>query len=186
MKKEDFKNSIKVLFFFSAQLRDVAYGSKSYTCKADIADEDEAEEFDETLQLKHGENLVELQIVGATLSPSALDVLGDHEPSTFCTYGFYLFELHSTPVVTGHEPKYGFTSKYVVSMDDHFLDYVHRQYVTVELHQALGLDWRSLASAQIRLQQLLEHDGKVYGSVPLVGEWDSINLSLSDGTNELY
>ncbi|XP_045892940.1 protein fantom [Micropterus dolomieu] len=156
-----------------AQLRDIAYGNKTYVLKPDITDEDETDELDETLQLERGENLLELQIVGATLSPSALDALGDSEPSTFCTYSFYFFELHSTPVATGQKPKYGFTSKYVVSMDDRFLDYLRRCSVTVELHQALGLDWRTVATAQLRLQQLLEHDGRVHGSMPLVGTSDS-------------
>nr|XP_046250662.1 protein fantom isoform X2 [Scatophagus argus] len=155
-----------------AQLRDIAYGTKTYVLKPDRTDEDEADEFDETFHLERGENLLELQIVGATLSPSALQALGDCEPSTFCTYSFYLFELHSTPVVTSHKPRYGFTSKYVVSMDEHFLDYVHRGSVTVELHQALGLDWRSLATGQLRLQQLLEHDGKLHGTIALVGVSD--------------
>lgn len=163
----------------SAQLRDIAYGPKGYVFKADTTDEEEPEDFDETLHLERGENFLELQIIGITLSPSALELLGDREPSTFCTYAFYLFELHSTPVVTGHEPKYGFTSKYVVNVDDRFLDYVHRDSVTVELHQALGLDWRTVARAQLRLQQLLEHDGKVHGSVPLVGKWDVITLTVS-------
>ncbi|XP_036962673.1 protein fantom isoform X3 [Acanthopagrus latus] len=157
-----------------AQLRDVAYGTKTYVFKPDLTDEDEAEQLDETLHLERGENLLELQIVGATLSPSTLEVLGDGEPSTFCTYSLYLFELHSTPVVTGHKPKYGFTSKYVVSMDDRFLDYLRRRCVTVELHQALGLDWRTLATGQLRLQQLLEQDGKVYGTAPLVGVSDEL------------
>uniref|UniRef100_A0A3Q4BS08 C2 domain-containing protein n=1 Tax=Mola mola TaxID=94237 RepID=A0A3Q4BS08_MOLML len=155
-----------------AQIRDIAYGSKTHVFKPNITDEQEAEE--ETLDLNRGDNLLEVQIVGATLSPPSLEMLGDHEPSTFCTYAFYLFELHSTPVVTGHNPKYGFTSKYVVNMDDRFLDYVHRCSVTVELHQALGLDWRTVASAQLPLQQLLEHDGKVHGSAPLFGTSDEI------------
>lgn len=73
-------------------------------------------------------------------------------------------------MVTGRQPKYGYTSKYVVTMDERFLDYVHRGSVAVELHQALGLDWKTVASAQLRLQQLLEHDGKIHGSMPLVGE----------------
>lgn len=154
----------------SAQLRDIAYGSKPYVFKPDITDEDEADELDETFHLERGENLLELQIVSAMLSPSALETLGDGEPSTFFTYSFYLFDLHSTPVVTGHKPKYGFTSKYTVSVDDRFLDYLHRYSLTVELHQALGLDWRTLAAGQIRLQQLLEQDGKVHGTIPLVGE----------------
>ncbi|XP_071318090.1 protein fantom isoform X2 [Trachinotus anak] len=157
-----------------AQLRDVAYGTKTYVFKPDVTDEDEEDDFDEALHLEHGENLLELQIVSAMLSPSALEALGDAEPSTFCTYSFYLFELHSTPVVTGHKPKYGFTSRYVVNMDDRLLDYLSRSSVTVELHQALGLDWRTLATGQVRLQQLLEHDGKVHGTVPLVATSDEV------------
>ncbi|XP_074489420.1 protein fantom [Sebastes fasciatus] len=155
-----------------AQLRDVAYGTKTYVFKPDVTDEDDADEFEETLHLERGENLLELQMVSAMLSPSALQALGDGEPSTFCTYTFYLFELHSTPVATGQKPKYGFTSKYVVSMDERFLDYLQRCSVSVELHQALGLDWRTLATGQLRLQQLLEQDGKVHGTVPLVGVCD--------------
>uniref|UniRef100_A0A3P8RRR9 RPGRIP1 like n=1 Tax=Amphiprion percula TaxID=161767 RepID=A0A3P8RRR9_AMPPE len=152
-----------------AQLREIAYGTKTYVFKPDVTGEDEAGEFNETLHLERGENLLELQIVSAALSPSALQVLGDTEPSTFCTYSFYLFDLHSTPVVTGRQPRYGFTSRYVVNMDDGFLHYLHRYSVMVELHQALGLDWRTLASGQLRMQQLLEQDGKIHGSIPLVG-----------------
>ncbi|KAK2842876.1 hypothetical protein Q5P01_013076 [Channa striata] len=157
-----------------AQLRDIAYGTKTYVFKPDVTDEDDVGEFDEVLHLEHGENLLELQIVSATLSPSALETLGDCKPFTFFTYSFYLFELHSTPVVMGHEPKYDFTSKYVVSMDDRFLDYIHRCSLTVELHQALGLDWKTLATGQIRLQLLLEKDGKIHGTIPLVGLSDEV------------
>ncbi|KAM7002344.1 protein fantom [Tautogolabrus adspersus] len=152
-----------------AQLREIAYGTKSYVFKPDVTGEEDAAEFDETLHLERGENLLELQIVGASLSADALDALGDSEPSTFCTYSFYLFELHSTPVVTGVKPTYGFTSRYIVSVDDELLNYLHRQSVTVELHQALGLDWRTLARGQLRLQQLLEQDGRVHGTIPLIG-----------------
>ncbi|KAL4003936.1 hypothetical protein ACER0C_003649 [Sarotherodon galilaeus] len=155
-----------------AQLRDIAYGTKTYSVKVDATAEDEAAESAETLHLESGENLLELQIVGVTLSDSALQMLGEAEPATFCTYAFYVFELHATPVMTGRSPKYDFTSKYVVSVDDRFLDYLHRGAVRVELHEALGLDWRTLAAGELRLQQLLEQDGKVHGSVALVGSRD--------------
>ncbi|XP_078112421.1 LOW QUALITY PROTEIN: protein fantom [Sander vitreus] len=155
-----------------AQLRDIAYGTKPYVSKQDVIEEDGANEFDETLRLERGENLMELQIVSAALSPSALQALGDGEPSTFCTYAFYHFELHATPVTAGRTPAYGFTSQYVVSVDELFLEYLQRGCVSVELHQALGLDWRTLARAQIRLQALLERDGKVHGTAPLVGASD--------------
>lgn len=155
-----------------AQLRDIAYGTKTYSVKVDATAEDEADESAKTVHLESGENLLELQIVGVTLSDSALQMLGEAEPATFCTYAFYVFELHATPVMTGRSPKYDFTSKYVVSVDDRFLDYLHRGAVRVELHEALGLDWRTLAAGELRLQQLLEQDGKVHGSVTLVGSRD--------------
>ncbi|XP_068169385.1 protein fantom [Antennarius striatus] len=155
-----------------AQLRDIAYGHKSYTFKPHTIDEDQDDNFEESLHLEHEENLLELQIVGATLSPYALDFLGDREPSTFCTYSFFLFDLHSTPVAKGEKPNYSFTSKYVFTVDDDFLDYVHKSSVAVELHQALGLDWRTVAVAQLQLQQLLKQDGEVHGAVPLVGMFD--------------
>ncbi|XP_017295328.2 protein fantom isoform X1 [Kryptolebias marmoratus] len=157
-----------------AQLRDIAYGTKTFVFRPDLPGDGEEDEFDETLHLERGENLLELQIVGATLSPPALQALGDAEPSTFCTYSFYLFELHATPVATGCSPKYGYTSRYVVSVDDSFLDYLHRCSVTVELHQALGLDWRTVATGRLRLQQLMERDGKVHGSIPLVGTHEEV------------
>lgn len=126
--------------------------------------------YEESVHLECGENLIELQIVGVRLSPSALKLLGEREPATFCTYIFFGFGIHITPVVRGQNPKYTFTSKYIVKMDDDFLKYVSSCSVLVELHQKLvGCDWRTVARAHLPLQQLFEHDGKVQGSVPLVG-----------------
>ncbi|PWA29428.1 hypothetical protein CCH79_00020747, partial [Gambusia affinis] len=151
------------------QLRDIAYGTKSFSFKPDMTAENEAEISNEDVHLGRGENLLELQIVCASLTPSALQALGDAEPSTFCTYSFYLFEPHATPVATGRSPRYGFTSKYVMNTDERLVEYLRRSPVKVELHQALGVDWRTVATAQLQLQQLLEQQGKVYGSIPLVG-----------------
>lgn len=70
----------------------------------------------------------------------------------------------------GCEPKYGFTSRYIVNMDEDFFEYVHRCSVFVELHQKLlGCNWRTVAASRLPLRQLLEHDGNVQGTVPLVG-----------------
>ncbi|XP_054897053.1 protein fantom [Poeciliopsis prolifica] len=151
------------------QLRDIAYGTKTFPFKPDMTAADEADFSDEDVHLDRGENLLELQIVGASLTPPALQALGDAEPSTFCTYSFYLFEPHATPVATGLSPRYGFTSKYVMNVDEHLVEYLRRSPVKVELHQALGVEWRTVATAQLRLQQLLEQQGKVHGSIPLVG-----------------
>ncbi|XP_049577997.1 protein fantom [Syngnathus scovelli] len=141
-----------------AQLRGAAYGAKS----VDPSDQDLSP------SLEHGENLVEVQIVGAAMSEAALEALGDLVPSTFCTYAFYLFDLHATPVAMGPTPRYGFTSQYVVSVDQDFLDYVGRRRLCVEMHQALGLRWKTVASAALDLRRLLR-DGAAAGTLPLVG-----------------
>ncbi|KAM8891429.1 protein fantom isoform 2-T3 [Spinachia spinachia] len=152
-----------------AQLRVLSYGTTPSVFKQDVPDKD----FDEEpFRLQGGENLVELQVVSASFSPSALRLLGDGELSTFCTYSFYSFELHSTPVVRGRTPRYGFTSQYPVAVDQELLDYLLQGSVVVELQQALGLDWRMLAGGRIRLQALLEQGGEVQGTVPLVGVSD--------------
>lgn len=167
----------EIIISSSAQLREIAYGTKTYVFKADDPGEEESEDLNESLDLERGENLLELQVVGASLSADALETQGDSAPSTFCTYSFYLFEQHATPVVTGLKPTYGFTSRYVVSLDDRFLNYLNRSSLSVELHQALGLDWITLGSGQIRLQTLLEQDGRVYGTVPLTGEQGTLFVS---------
>ncbi|KAM9755079.1 protein fantom isoform 1-T1 [Menidia menidia] len=153
-----------------AQLRDVAYGTRSSAPKPGQAHPDPAHP-DPAQQdpLGPGENVVELQLVGARLSPAGLRALGDAQPSTFCTYCFYMFEPHSTPVAAGHSPQYGFTSRYRLSVDQPLLDYLQTGWLSVELHQALGLDWRTLARGRLRLQPLLGQDGRLQGSIPLAG-----------------
>ena len=37
---------------------------------------------------------------------------------TFCTYGLLDFEVHSTPLVSGSQPNYGFTSRYALTARD--------------------------------------------------------------------
>ena len=156
----------------------MAYGSKAaLPSPLDVPDEEEDEEEDDEELLQRGENLLELQLLGASLSSSALqEALGDQDPctssifSTFCTYSFHLSELHCTPLASGSRPRYGFTSRFVVSVDEGFLQYLRRGAVKVELHQALGVDWRTLAGAKIPLQGLLEAEGALQGSAPLLGE----------------
>ncbi|KAI1904269.1 hypothetical protein AGOR_G00003940 [Albula goreensis] len=152
-----------------AQLKDIAYGTKAHTFKAEVTDQDEADEFDETVHLERGENLLEIHIGKASLTPEALEALGDTEPSTFCTYAFYDFQLQATPVVRGSSPAYSFTSQYTVRVDDFFLQYLQSSTITLELQLARGLDYQTVAACQLRLHQILDHNGKVFGTSPLVG-----------------
>ncbi|XP_041965834.1 protein fantom isoform X1 [Alosa sapidissima] len=152
-----------------AQLRDIAYGTKSHVFRPEVTEEDTADEFDETINLERGENLLEIHLGNARLSPEALGKLGDPDPTTFCTFAFFDFEIQSTPVVRGAHPAYNFTSQYLVRMDDLFLQYLHTSTVVVETQLAEGVDYRTVAAGHLRLNQLLDRNGKVFGTLHLVG-----------------
>ncbi|XP_055047592.2 protein fantom [Misgurnus anguillicaudatus] len=158
-----------------AQLKDIAYGTKSSVFRPDITEEHATDELDETLYLARGENLLEIHLGTARFSSDAVQCL-DKDPSTFCTYAFYDFELQSTAVVRGDHPAYDFTSQYVVRVDELFLNYIHDSSVTVEIQLAEGLSFRTVAAGQLRLNQLLERDGKVFGTIQLVGVADEIQM----------
>lgn len=172
--------------FLKAQLKDIAYGTKTHIFRPDVTDDDVTDEFDESVHLGRGENLLEIHLGMARFNSEALESFGDKDPSTFCTFAFYDFELQSTAVVRGSQPVYDFTSQYLVTVDDLFLHYLHNSSVTVEAQLAEGLAYRTIAAGQLRLSQVLERDGKVFGTLQLVGEcrdtpqafWDMMDRGI--------
>uniref|UniRef100_A0A452GI86 Protein fantom n=1 Tax=Gopherus agassizii TaxID=38772 RepID=A0A452GI86_9SAUR len=152
-----------------AQLKDIAYGTKQYKFRPEILPEDPADEFDETVHLERGENLFEIHISKVIFSTEAVHAFGDQEPVTFCTYAFYDFELQTTPVVHGLNPSYNFTSQYLVRVDDFFLQYIQKSTITLEVHHALGTDYETAAACQLRFQEILENNGRIYSTAILVG-----------------
>uniref|UniRef100_A0A8C4SRI3 RPGRIP1 like n=1 Tax=Erpetoichthys calabaricus TaxID=27687 RepID=A0A8C4SRI3_ERPCA len=158
-----------------AQLKDIAYGTKQYKFRADVTAEDRADEFDETVCLERGENLFEIHISKASFSPEALQSFGDQEPVTFCTYAFYDFELQSTPVVQGSQPVYDFTSQYIVRVDDFFLQYLHKNSVTLEVQLSSGIEYQTVAACQLQLHDILEKNGRVFGTSTLIGIGEDVH-----------
>ncbi|XP_065589340.1 protein fantom isoform X2 [Cyrtonyx montezumae] len=152
-----------------AQLRDVVYGTKQYKSRPEILPRDPVDEFDETLHLERGENLLEIHISRVIFSSAAMHAFGDDEPTAFCTYAFYDFELQATPVLRGHSLSYDFTSQYLVQVDDCFLHYIQRNSVTLEVHRAYGTDYETVATCQLELHEILEKNGKIYSTANLVG-----------------
>ncbi|KAM9289462.1 protein fantom isoform 2-T2 [Morus bassanus] len=152
-----------------AQLRDIVYGTKSYKSRPEILPGDPVDEFDETLHLERGENLLEIHISKVIFSSGAMHAFGDHEPATFCTYAFYDFELQTTPVVYGRTPSYDFTSQYLVQADDCFLHYIQQNSITLEVHHACGTDYETVAACQLKFHEILENNGKIYSTANLVG-----------------
>ncbi|KAM9268728.1 protein fantom isoform 2-T4 [Cariama cristata] len=152
-----------------AQLRDTVYGTKRPKSRPEILTGDPVDELNEPLRIERGENLFEIHISKVIFSSGALHAFGDHEPATFCTYGFYDFELQITPVVYGHTPSYDFTSQYLVQADDCFLHYIQRNSITLEVHCSYGTDYETVATCQLKFHEVLENNGKIYGTASLVG-----------------
>ncbi|XP_077166658.1 protein fantom [Paroedura picta] len=152
-----------------AQLKDIAYGTKQYKFRPEIMPDDPVDEFDETAHLERGENLFEIHIGKVAFSAEAAKAFRDQEPATFCTYAFYDFELQTTPVIRGLNPAYDFTSQYLVRVDDFFLQYVQKNTATLEVHHAYGVDFETAAACQLRFHEILEKNGRIYGSAILVG-----------------
>ncbi|NXN08841.1 FTM protein, partial [Indicator maculatus] len=152
-----------------AQLRDIVYGTIPHKSKPEILPGDPVDEFNETVQLERGENLFEIHISKVIFSAGAINAFGDREPATFCTYGFYDFELQTTPVVSGHTPSYNFTSQYFVLADDNFLHYIQQNSITLEVHRAYGIDYETVATCELKFHEILENSGKIYSTANLVG-----------------
>ncbi|XP_074838279.1 X-linked retinitis pigmentosa GTPase regulator-interacting protein 1 [Carettochelys insculpta] len=149
------------------QLKDVAYGTWSrphMLTEGTMAVEEEA-----VPQLEHGENLFELHIAGAVLSREALQLLGAAQPVTFCTYAFYDFETHCTPVVRGTRPRYGFTSQYVVRAEPLFLQYLQGAATRLDLHLAMATDHSTLASCWLHFREVLGSRERVHATAMLHG-----------------
>ncbi|XP_071501124.1 protein fantom-like [Diadema antillarum] len=152
------------------QMKDIAYGTKQFKV-ADVApEEDDVEEVDESIKLERGQNLMEIHIERIVFSKEGLRELGDDEPTTFATYEFFEFELQSTPVVKGDKPLFKFTSQYRVTVDDFFLHHLMKGGTTMEVHQAIGTEYRTVAACQLRFRDLLDKpQGRVHGTAQLVG-----------------
>lgn len=123
------------------------------------------------VSLRHkSENLFELHIHQAFLTSAALAQAGDSEPTTFCTYSFYDFETHCTPLAVGPQPLYDFTSQYVVETDSLFLHYLQGASAQLDLHQAQASEHHTLAAGWICFDKVLETVERVHGSATLTGK----------------
>lgn len=71
---------------------------------------------DQLIDLKNGENVVEVCIVSAQLHADVCDTLNPGmAPHTFCTYDFYKHESEVTAQQLGLQPTFNEVSKYVSS-----------------------------------------------------------------------
>ncbi|KFO27565.1 X-linked retinitis pigmentosa GTPase regulator-interacting protein 1 [Fukomys damarensis] len=163
----DLKNNrIKQL---EERLRDIAYGTQPLSLCLEMLPTHGDEDGVDVALLHRSENLFELHVHQAFLTAAALARAGDTQPTTFCTYAFYDFETHCTPLSVGPQPLYDFTSQYVVETSSLFLRYLQGASAQLDLHQAVASEHQNLAAARICLDKVLETVQKVHGSVTLTG-----------------
>uniref|UniRef100_A0A2K5IW12 X-linked retinitis pigmentosa GTPase regulator-interacting protein 1 n=1 Tax=Colobus angolensis palliatus TaxID=336983 RepID=A0A2K5IW12_COLAP len=152
------------------QLKDVAYGTRQLSlCLETLPAHGDEDKVDISL-LHQGENLFELHIHQAFLTSAALAQAGDTQPTTFCTYSFYDFETHCTPLSVGPQPLYDFTSQYVMETDSLFLHYLQEASARLDLHQAVASEHNTLAAGWICFDRVLETVEKVHGLATLLGK----------------
>nr|QKE59388.1 X-linked retinitis pigmentosa GTPase regulator-interacting protein 1 [Alligator sinensis] len=151
------------------QLKDVAYGTQPLPPASNRDSEGDGA----GVRLGRGESLLELHVVGASLSGAALRVLGDAQPTTFCTYAVYDFETHATPLGHGARPRYGFTSRYVLRAEPLLLHYLQGSAARLDLHVAVGTEHRALATCHLRLAEALATTQRVHATAALQGEGPS-------------
>ncbi|XP_037358903.1 X-linked retinitis pigmentosa GTPase regulator-interacting protein 1-like isoform X10 [Talpa occidentalis] len=152
----------------SEQLKDVAYGTRPLSCLETLSAHRDKDKVDISL-LHQSENLFELHIHQALLTSAALAQAGDTQPTTFCTYSFYDFETHCTPLAVGSQPLYDFTSQYVVETDSLFLHYLQEASSRLDIYQALASEHHTLAAGWICFSRVLETVERVHGSATLTG-----------------
>lgn len=125
------------------------------------------------------ESLYELFLClqAATFTPAGLRVMHSIHPGggedivTFCTYSLLDFEMHSTPLVSGGQPNYGFTSRYALTVRDLGRLGGQGSKVRVELHQAVGgVRFVTHGSGQMSLMGAMERRGeRIFGHVSITG-----------------
>ncbi|XP_039997237.1 protein fantom [Xiphias gladius] len=138
-----------------AQLKELAYSPRNYKRTIPIqytwpaGDQEVVQPIEDDMsfsQLRAGESLLEIHLKAATFTPAGLRIMGriragvesGEDIVTFCTYSLLDFEVHSTPLVSGSQPNYGFTSRYALTARDLGMLGGQGSRVRVELHQALG------------------------------------------------
>lgn len=99
-------------------------------------------------------------------------VLSGEDIVTFCTYSLLDFEVHSTPLVSGSQPSYSFTSRYALTPRDLGKLGGQGSRVRVELHQALGgVRFMTHGSGQMSLMGAMERRGeRISGRVGITGK----------------
>ncbi|XP_020567331.2 protein fantom-like isoform X2 [Oryzias latipes] len=171
-----------------AQLKELAYSPRNYKRTIPIqytwpaGDQEVVQPIEDDLyfsQLKAGESLLEIHLKAAAFTPAGLRVMSKAHPGaeksedivTFCTFCLLDFEMNSTPLVSGSQPNYGFTTRYGLTARDLGRLEGQGSRVQVELHQALaGVTFATFGRGNMSLTGAMERRGeKISGRFSVTG-----------------
>eukprot|EP00039_Didymoeca_costata_P024172 m.9530 g.9530 ORF g.9530 m.9530 type:complete len:1205 (+) comp4078_c0_seq2:221-3835(+) len=155
------------------RLRDIAYGTNQTVLRGipmrGVDDQDGIPD----PEVNPGENVLEICVSRAELTPEAIAVFRGAEPSTFITFDFYEFETEHTVIRYGAFPRYDSVSQFILEVDEAFVAYLRKNTMTMELHQTVDVNYKTLAAGQVRLTELLSDSEygakkKILGKIELV------------------
>ncbi|XP_068164427.1 protein fantom [Antennarius striatus] len=167
-----------------AQLKELAYSPRNYKRTVPIqytwpsGDQELMQSIEDDMpfsQLRAGESLLEIHLKAANFTPTGLRTMYSIHPEddivTFCTYSLLDFEVHSTPLGSGSQPNYSFTSRYALTARDLSRLAGQGSKVKVELHQALGgVQFVTHGRGQMSLMGAMERRGeRISGHVNITG-----------------
>ncbi|XP_031441096.1 protein fantom isoform X2 [Clupea harengus] len=189
-KERMLKSRMRQIITLQAQLRELVYSPKVYKRTApteyswlgkDQENVFPVEDDNVVFQLQRGESLLEVHLRGVTFTPLGLRLMGQAqareygmptEVTTFCTYALLDFETHSTPLGSGVQPHYAFTSRYALSVSDLGKLAGQGGMMTADLHQKLGgVLFVTCGRAQISLLDAMEYRGeRISGAANITGK----------------
>lgn len=137
----------------------MAYGTRQYRIQEQPTKDASLSNdlIEDAIELERGQNLIEIHLSRASFTERAAESFGKNNiPSTFCSLEFFEHELQMTPIIKSRTPEYNFTAQYIVNVDDFLLYYLQKEYTTIELHQAVGQSFQTVARCKLSLKQLIE------------------------------
>ncbi|CAH8603617.1 unnamed protein product [Schistosoma margrebowiei] len=117
--------------------------------------------------LKPGESLIELHIGQLYLLPSLLSKYystissninndkNDELIQLFLTWDFYDYETQSTSILLVHDSiDFNMTIQYPIEVNDTLMNYLIKEPCTVEMHQVINSNYRTIAIGKLNFSQL--------------------------------
>uniref|UniRef100_A0A915CSP8 RPGR-interacting protein 1 first C2 domain-containing protein n=1 Tax=Ditylenchus dipsaci TaxID=166011 RepID=A0A915CSP8_9BILA len=96
-----------------------------------------------------------LRLTKLVVSEEGLKLTGSAKPVLFLSMEFFDFELQTTPLLTGPEAIFDYSTVYEVIVSSLFVHYLETDGITIELFQVQGTAYQQLTSAKVSLKKLI-------------------------------